>query len=117
MKKSFVFSVLLVVFVGFSFSSCGGKENEKSKACEITSFTVNGEGWTVANGTITKLFSCKGTNVNNLTPTIVITGVKVEPASGIPQNFSSPVTYVVTAEDGSTKNYTVTVTVGSEICN
>jgi len=112
MKKSFVFSVLLVVFVGFSFSTCGSKEKTKSDACEITSFKVSGEEW-LANGTISKIYP-KGTNVTSLTPTIVHTGVKVEPASGAPQDFTNSVTYTVTAESGKTKSYTVTVTVAKD---
>jgi len=34
-------------------------------------------------------------------------GVSVSPANGTIQNFSSPVTYTVTAQNGSTKQYTV----------
>jgi hypothetical protein len=33
----------------------------------------------------------------------------ISPASGEPQNFNSPVTYNVTAEDGSVEEYTITV--------
>ena len=112
MKKSLVFSVLLAVFAGFSFSSC--KDKKKDSSCEITSFKVGGEEW-LSNGTISKIF-CKGTPVNSLTPTITISGVKVEPASGVAQDFSKAVTYTVTAEDGSTKSYTVNVTVNETPC-
>jgi hypothetical protein len=52
-----------------------------------------------------------GTDVYNLTPTITITGVSVSPQSNQPVNFSNPVVYTVTAEDGSTRQYEVTVTV------
>ena len=45
----------------------------------------------------------------SLTPTIVYTGVSVNPASGVAQNFTNSVPYTVTAEDGSTKVYTVTL--------
>jgi len=113
MKKSLVFGVLCLVFVGFSFSYCSSKK-EKDKSCEITSFKVNGEEW-LSNGSISKIF-CKGTIVNSLTPTITISGVKVEPASGVAQDFSKAVTYTVTAEDGSTKSYTVNVTVNETPC-
>lgn len=44
-------------------------------------------------------------------PTITATGVSVSPASGIPQDFSTPRTYTVTAADGTTQDYSVTVTV------
>ncbi len=54
-----------------------------------------------------------GTNVTNLTPSITLSqGATVSPVSGIVQNFTSPVNYVVTAEDGvTTKNWTVNVSV------
>ena len=52
-----------------------------------------------------------GTNMTALVPTITITGASVSPASGTAQNFTSPVTYTVTAADSTTQAYTVTVTV------
>ena len=51
------------------------------------------------------------TNIIALVPTIAITGESVNPASGVAQDFTSPVTYTVTAEDSSTQAYIVTVTV------
>ncbi len=54
-----------------------------------------------------------GTDVTNLTPTIETTqGSTVVPASGEPQDFSTPVEYTVTAEDGTSDTYTVTVNGG-----
>ena len=52
-----------------------------------------------------------GTDVTSLVPTITHTGVSVSPASGVPQDFTNPVTYTVTAENSTTQTYTVTVTV------
>lgn len=58
-----------------------------------------------------------GTNRNGLVATFSITGVSVTvggstQTSGVSSNnFNSPVTYRVIAEDSSTKDYTVTVTV------
>jgi hypothetical protein len=51
------------------------------------------------------------TTLTNLAPTITITGAVVSPASGIPRDFSHPVTYTVTGLDGLTQDYTVTVSV------
>jgi hypothetical protein len=49
--------------------------------------------------------------ISALTPTIAISDkASISPASGQARDFSSPVTYVVTAEDGSKATYTVTVT-------
>lgn len=50
-----------------------------------------------------------GTDLTSLTPTITHTGESISPASGEAQNFSTPVTYTVTAVDGSTAEYVVTV--------
>lgn len=55
-----------------------------------------------------------GTDVTNLTPTIELSeGATIEPASGVPQDFSRFVVYKVTAEDGSQKGYTVFVSEGA----
>ncbi len=54
-----------------------------------------------------------GTSVQSLAPSITISDeASISPASGAAQNFNTPVTYTVTAEDGSTTAYIVTVTVG-----
>jgi hypothetical protein len=52
-----------------------------------------------------------GTDVTNLIPVIDHTGKAISPDAGTPQDFTNPVIYTVTAEDGSTQSYTVTVTV------
>lgn len=46
----------------------------------------------------------------SLKPTIELSaGATISPASGVAQDFTNPVEYTVTAEDGTTKIYTVTV--------
>ncbi len=50
-----------------------------------------------------------GVNRTSLIPIITISGVQVIPVSGVALDFSAPVTFTVTAEDGSTKNYTAVV--------
>lgn len=55
-----------------------------------------------------------GTDVTALVPIITISEkASVNPLSGMPQNFTNPVAYTVTAEDGSQAVYTVTVTFGN----
>ncbi len=55
-----------------------------------------------------------GTDITNLTPLIIISQkASIIPASNVPQNFTGDVIYTVTAEDGSTQNYAVTVNVSS----
>jgi hypothetical protein len=52
-----------------------------------------------------------GTVLTNMTTAITHTGALVDPASGAARDFTNPVTYTVTAVNGSTQPYTVTVTV------
>lgn len=52
------------------------------------------------------------TTLNPITPYFTIIGKTISPASGVPQDFTVPVVYTVTAEDGSTATYTVTVHLG-----
>jgi hypothetical protein len=54
-----------------------------------------------------------GTDVTSLVAAITHTGTSVEPASGVAQDFTVPVTYTVTAEDGTTQAYVATVSVVS----
>ena len=56
-----------------------------------------------------------GTNVSALVPTITTTGASVSPASGVAHDFTSPRTYTVTAADGTTQAYAVTVTVAAAV--
>jgi hypothetical protein len=52
------------------------------------------------------------TDVTELTPTITVSyGASINPESGVAQDFTNPVTYSVTAEDGTTtEEWVVTVT-------
>jgi len=52
-----------------------------------------------------------GTDVTALVPTITLsTNATVSPLSGVANNFTAPATYTVTAQDGSTQDWVVTVT-------
>jgi hypothetical protein len=50
-----------------------------------------------------------GTDVSAMTASVTYTGASISPAPGTARNFSSPQTYTVTAADGTTAAYTVTV--------
>lgn len=52
-----------------------------------------------------------GTNLTNLVPTIIYAGNSISPESGVLQDFTNQVSYKVTAGDGSTRIYTVTVNI------
>lgn len=46
-----------------------------------------------------------GTSLNSLIPSISFSGRNISPINRTSQNFVNPVTYTITAEDGTTKNY------------
>jgi hypothetical protein len=50
-----------------------------------------------------------GADRSALTPVITHTGFRLSPADGVSRDFSSPVTYTVTAQDSSKRTYTVSV--------
>jgi len=79
----------------------------------ISSFTLAGASGVVddAEGTIAVTVPF-GTTLTGLTPVIAHTGTGISPTTA--QNFANPVTYTVTAQDGSTKRYIVTVTVAAQ---
>ncbi len=53
--------------------------------------------------------------ITALAPVINLEGASVSPANGVVQDFTNPMSYTVTAADGGTQNYTVTVTTGPAI--
>lgn len=72
----------------------------------ITSFRINSISGIISGENITVTL-LSGTDVTALTPVIAHSGKMIEPTGD--QDFSSPVTYTVTAENLSTKDYIVTV--------
>ncbi|MCG8697181.1 MAG: DUF5018 domain-containing protein, partial [Bacteroidales bacterium] len=86
-----------------------------SGANDIISFSVPGKiglcDIDLVNHTLS-LDVASGTDLTNLKPTIAISSnAKIDPASGVARNFSSPVTYNVTAEDGTVQEWTVSINV------
>ncbi|MDR1947906.1 MAG: DUF5018 domain-containing protein, partial [Spirochaetaceae bacterium] len=81
----------------------------KNSAKDITAFKIGTASGTIS-GTTIAVTVPYGTSRTSLTPTVTVsTGASYSPTGA--QNFSSAKTYTVTAEDGTTKDYTVTVTV------
>ncbi len=56
-----------------------------------------------------RVYTDPGTDLTHLIPAITFTGSRIDPASLLTQDFSYPLRYVVTAEDGSSKGYIVIV--------
>jgi len=112
-------SILLILIAATIFSTaCGDVHNDLwnnmnqkiSSDKQITSFTINGYKARVSGLTIRSVLPY-GSSVKELTPVITHNGAAISPESGTVQDFSSPVTYTVTATDGTTEKYTVSVTV------
>lgn len=56
-----------------------------------------------------------GTDITKLMPTIIISeNTKVTPDTGVEMDFSTPVSYTVTAEDSSIEQYSVNVNIAGE---
>ncbi|KGK28660.1 Ig-like domain-containing protein, partial [Cellulophaga sp. E6(2014)] len=81
---------------------------------DITSFSIDGEMMNDPATTFTITLPA-GTDVTALSPTIVHEGNSINPASGVVQDFTSPFEYTVTAADGTTQVYTVTVIAVNEV--
>ncbi|MEZ0610201.1 IPT/TIG domain-containing protein [Fibrella sp. WM1] len=121
MKSVFIKSVqflTLLLLLGTFPTGCKKTDDPvaaKSSDKSITAFAFNSlspaVNATISGNTITATVPV-GTNLSALAPTIALpTGAVVSPASGVAQNFANPVTYTVTAEDGTTQTYTVTVSI------
>ncbi len=87
-------------------------------ATDILSFSIPQEtGQAVINYTnhTVTIEVAHGTSLISLTPNIEVSqGATINPASGVTVNFTSPVNYTVTAQDGSTQQvWVITVTVAT----
>lgn len=105
--KSFVVSIS---FLGLF--SCGGDDPEPSKSSDksILNFSINDVEGTIDQNEREISIVLAETELNTLTPTISISELaSIDPPSGVAQDFSSPVNYTVTAEDGSEAVYSVKV--------
>lgn len=92
--------------------------NFSATAKAITSFTVGGVAGSINETAKTiSVTMPAGSNVTSLIATFTTSGASVRIANTLqvsgttPNDFTTPVQYVVTATDGSTATYTVTVTV------
>jgi hypothetical protein len=105
---------ILTAIAALALTGCPGTGSPgTSGAKQILGFTVTAGGQEVQ-GSITEtahtitLFLPAGTDVTDLTPLIILSEkAAVSPASGAAQDFTNPVTYRVTAEDGTARDYTV----------
>ncbi|MDR2741634.1 MAG: DUF5018 domain-containing protein [Treponema sp.] len=105
MKKYILTGVVVLLFC--LFAGCDIRETSFDEKA-ITSFTIGSATGEISEQAIV-ITVPYGTDITSLSPTITFTGSAVTPASGTAENFTNPVTYRVTAGDGSTRDYTVIV--------
>jgi len=114
MKKNNLFVILLLSFLSLVLGGCD-KDEIKSSEMAILSFSFN-QLDPMVNGSINdntiSIVVPYGTDVTNLEPSIGISAkASIAPKVGVKRDFSSPVNYTVTAEDGQIQNYEVKVEV------
>ncbi len=112
---------LLVLCMLIVVGSCSKGETTLSDGKALLSFVFNSADNAVLNEAVTGTISASektitvnvpyGTDISALTPTISVSELATINLTGV-QDFSSPVIYTVTAEDGSTEQYTCNVIVG-----
>ena len=83
------------------------------ESADITGFSLTDQTGAAAINTTALTVEAEVANTSNitsLTPTVEVSvNAAVVPASGVTQDFTNPVAYTVTAEDGTVKNWTVSV--------
>jgi hypothetical protein len=117
MVRKIYFLAFLLLSGGLILSSCT-KEEELSSKKEVLSFVFEASKNVelehnilgVISGTNITATVPFGTDISNLIPTIETSPRAIlNPVSGEATDFSGPVTYIVTAEDGTTKEFTANV--------
>ncbi|QCK16756.1 DUF5018 domain-containing protein [Mangrovivirga cuniculi] len=115
-KKPIWYLMVLTAGMLFTFTSCDDDDDPVlNDSNDITSFVFNdlspAVSATISGTTITAEVPYDA-DITSLTPTIEVSdAASVSPASGTTIDFTNPVTFTVTAEDGTTQDYTATITV------
>ena len=112
-------NLILFLFAIFIFA-CGKKNIEptKSSAKKLVSFeiTISNQQYLATIDSVKNIITITlpfGTTINQLTPLISASlNSTISPASNVPQDFSKTLIYKVTAEDGSSTDYSVNITFG-----
>ncbi len=105
--------LVALALASFTFTACSDDDDPAvlSNDATVSAFAFDG-GTVTVTGTNINVTVPFNTDVTSVAPTFTLpAGATASPASGVVQDFSSPVTYTVTAADGTVVTYTVTVTV------
>ena len=108
--KSGAFLLSILALMCVVVTSCSSRAESSEK--DIISFSIDGNEGIIAEDTKEISVTMPGdTDLQALIPEIVISDyATISPDLEEAVDFTNPVTYVVTAEDGSTQEYVVTVT-------
>ena len=104
-----------IIFMLIAYNCNQVTPSTKSNEADIVSFTIPGNQTNLITGTNISILFSNNINRTSLTPTITLSpGAWVSPPSGVAQNFTNPITYTVTAEDGvTTKTYIASINVNT----
>ncbi len=110
-------SIIIFLLLGgiLLLSGCEQKDIKNMEA-DIITFEIVGDGRMLEiNSNIINYYLSKDINITNLTPKITISeNATIFPSSNTPQDFSQPVRYTVTSEDGNyQQTYTINIIVSS----
>ncbi|WP_340153502.1 DUF5018 domain-containing protein [uncultured Marivirga sp.] len=117
MTKSLLRRIWLFSAIAFLFIQCTEDEEAKSPLNKITEFSISSISPEVTGSIDVENLKIEidvpsGTDLTTLSPSISVSeNATVSPASGTSQDFTNPVIYTVTAENGTSVEYTVTVNV------
>jgi len=118
MRSIYLSCLLLSILLIGSLSSCIKLVQDQTSTKQITAFALElPTGTPIDTSLVTVNIGTDsihitvpvGINLDGLIPTITTTGAEINPANGAPQNFTNPVTYLVTAQDGTSQTYVVVV--------
>ena len=110
LQLPYIFLMPFFIFI----LACGGDDEPKSKEAKISKFQFTTDGSkpaTIKGTNITYTFPY-GANVTNLKASITISDkATISPKPEEARSYTKPVKFTVIAEDGTTQEYTVTVSV------
>jgi len=118
MVRKYFFLAILLIAGGLVLNSCTKEELSSKK--EILSFVFEASKNAelehnvigTINGTEITADVPFGTTISNLIPNIEISPrASISPNTGVVMDFSSPVTFTVTAEDGTTKQFSTIISI------
>lgn len=108
--------LLFALLTLLTFAACKKQDSQPGTDKAILSFTLLTDNNTLIDTaditvTITNdsilVGASYSVDITALIPNIEYSGAGISPKSGVEQNFTNPITYTVTAQDGTTKQYIV----------